>query len=805
MPARLRSDFWMRIRRARLVRIAGVYAGGAFGVLQTVDILTARLGLPDWFFNAALILTVIGLPLVVATALVQAGEDGAVEGGGPGDVAYREPPDTAGATAGAGSRGDAAQEAAPLNWPRAQVATGPRGIRRWLTWRRSAGLGAAAFGALALAVIGFMGMRALGIGPVGSLIAKGVFDEREWILIADFESPSGDEVLAGAVTEAFRVDFEQSSVVALVQPNTVREALRRMGRADATRLDLATARELAQREGIKAVVAGEVNAAGRSFVISVRLVSAADGAPLAALRESARDSASVIDAVDRLSKELRNRIGESLRTIRATEPLAQVSTPSLEALQKYSQAVRAADIEQDHDKAIALLEEAIALDSAFAMAHRKLGVVLNNRFGPTERALAAMARAYEYRDRLTDRERYLTLGTYYTYVDYDRNQAITAYRTVLDLYPDETTALNNLAILYAQQGDHRRAEELTRRALALEPTGSVRYTNLVNHLAAQGKLDAADSVLRVYRAQFPDQPNGAVAAALLAYLKGDMDAAEREALPLEDARSAGPQALGALQVLANLDVLRGRVGSGMRRIERLASALPASMGGGSKLDEELSIAYVELVVLGERERALRRVESALAREPLASLPEDSRPYTRLVTFYSYAGVGAEARRYLEEYVRGLDVRERKRTAEELLQFEAIVARAEGRFDEAIRALERAVRESACPGCVLPELALTYRMAGQADAAIAAYERYLVTPWLMRLFQDAIWLPIAHATLAELYEEKGDVVRAAAHYARLAELWADADPELQPRVESARLAAARLAGESTGAGGASLPR
>src|SRR5690606_9087100 len=103
VPARLRSDFWMRIRRARLVRIAGVYAGGAFGVLQTVDILTARLGLPDWFFNAALILTVIGLPLVVATALVQAGEDGAVEGGGPGDVAYRETPDTAGATAGAGS------------------------------------------------------------------------------------------------------------------------------------------------------------------------------------------------------------------------------------------------------------------------------------------------------------------------------------------------------------------------------------------------------------------------------------------------------------------------------------------------------------------------------------------------------------------------------------------------------------------------------------------------------------------------------------------------------------------------------
>src|SRR5690606_6287212 len=366
---------------------------------------------------------------------------------------------------------------------------------RWLTWRHALAVGVLGFAVLALAAAGFTAMHRLGIGPVGSLVAKGVLDALDRILIADFDSQTGDDALAAAVTEAFRVDFEQSTVITPVAPAFVRDALQRMGRLDAARFDLPLAREVARREGIKAVVAGEVNATGASFVISVRLLAAADGAVLASSRATARDSTRIIEAVDALSKDLRGRIGESLRSIRANEPLAQVTTPSLAALEKYSQAVRAAEIERDDERAIALLEEALALDTAFAMAYRKLGVVLSNRDGRTERVVEALTRAYQHRDRLTDRERYLTLGTYYNTVEVDDDRAITAYRTLLDLHPDDPAALNNLGNLYSSRRDHARAEELYRRAIELDSMTALRYTNLAGQLVAQGKFAAADSVI----------------------------------------------------------------------------------------------------------------------------------------------------------------------------------------------------------------------------------------------------------------------------------------------------------------------
>src|SRR5256886_3527816 len=139
-----------------------------------------------------------------------------------------------------------------------------------------------------------------------------------------------------------------------------------MQRRDATSVVEGVAREIAQRAGIKAVVAGELRQAGPSILISAQLVSAESGEVLAIARETARDSTRILDAVDRVSKRLREKIGESLRSIRANAPLAEVTTGSLEALRKYSQAVRAEDI-ADFDRGIALLEEAVATDSGFAM------------------------------------------------------------------------------------------------------------------------------------------------------------------------------------------------------------------------------------------------------------------------------------------------------------------------------------------------------------------------------------------------------------------------------------------------------
>src|SRR5207244_11588073 len=141
----------------------------------------------------------------------------------------------------------------------------------------------------------------------------------------------------------------------------------------------------------------------------------------------------------------RERIGEALKTRRASEPLAQVTTGSLEALRKYTEGVRAED-GGDVESAISLLTEATALDSGFAMAYRKLAVVLDNSGASREQVVAATRKAFEHRDRLPEVERYLAIAYFHSDVDYDPSRVMSAYRSVLARDPETTTALNNLAL-----------------------------------------------------------------------------------------------------------------------------------------------------------------------------------------------------------------------------------------------------------------------------------------------------------------------------------------------------------------------
>jgi eukaryotic-like serine/threonine-protein kinase len=762
---------WDRIRRAGPLHVLGVYLGVAFGILQAIDIFANRLPIPDWTFVVALVLLAIGLPVVLATSIVQSQHRRMVAGSGQ-------------------AAGERRSEAGTS----AASAAEPSLVQRLLTWPRTLSAGAAGFAGLALLVMAIMTLGAFGVGPAGTLIAKGVIAERERLLIAEFSSQTRDTVLAGAVTEAFRVDFEQSTLVTPLPPSFVRDALTRMGRPVTATLDAETAIELALREGIKAVVAGEINAAGGSFVLSARLLSAEDGSVLASFRETAADSSAIIAAVDRLSKSLRQRIGESLRSLRANDSLERVSTPSIEALRRYSQAVRASDVDRDHARAVALLEEAIRHDPGFAMAYRKLGIVLQNDGAPREGVLAALRSAYEHRDRLTDRERYLMLGTYHTYVDLDPEQAITAYRTLLELYPDDTAALNNLAVAYNARREHARAEDLYRRAIALDPTVASRYTNLIVVLVSQGRWAAADSILDEYRRRFPEQPHGALFAAGLAFSRFDFDRATALAAPLAADRSVGVSVrANAHRGLGSVALIHGQFDTALRHYDALAALTPHTVASAGPISRELAVAEVELFVTAQPDSALRRTERALARYPLAQIPPEQRPYAQLIYLFADLERPERAAALYAEQVAVLDDEQRRERAADLRAQRAIIARAHGRFEEALRELRAVDAESACAICTLPELARTYRAAQQPDSAVAVLNRYIETPWYGRHQNDAIYLSTAHEMLAELYEERGERALALQHWARLTELWRAADPIMQPRVARARAGVSRLAG------------
>jgi tetratricopeptide (TPR) repeat protein len=635
-----------------------------------------------------------------------------------------------------------------------------------------------AFALLGVAASGFMGMRALGVGPGATLVSKGVLTEREPILLAEFESASGDSVLASAVTEALRVDLETSPVVMLVQPSHVQDALRRMRRDPASPLTESLATEVAVREGFRAILVGEVTGVGGQYALSARLIGP-DGSALAAVRETAKPDA-VIEAADRISAALRERLGETFKSIRSTEPLAKVTTASLEALHRYSQGVRAYAVETDRRKSIVLLQEAVERDSAFAMAWRKLGVAYYEVNVDSSRA--AVEQAYRHRDRLSDRERYLTEGTYFDMIVRDTARAMVAYETLLDLYPDDETALHNLARLHSMRREPEEAAELYERAIAVAPYQAGTYRNLARVLATLGRYEDLDSLLSRYEGQFPDHFQGPHLRGALAALQFRYD----EALPLFERTIAMNSTAGGYELRSVL-LIRGRYAEERRAFRESLRDAPD--------DGEQDDAFTGAMTLGfhrfDFEGAADLLERWAGR--LNSMPVAERPYWELTMFNVAAGRVQRAEQLLGQWRSALPAE--FEAAEGRARNAALeIAAAKGDNSGALGVFRRDA-DDGCLDCWM-QVGRLYDAAGARDSAIAAYERYLDPPrsTLFRVNFDRWFLPGVLQRLGELHEQAGNREAAARYYGRFVELWANADPELQPLVERAKAALARLAAE-----------
>ena len=375
------------IHRRSLWQVLGLYAAGSWIVLQVVDQLVQSAGLPDWVPSLALVLLLIGFPMVLATAFVQVGMRKRVEA------------DEAIETAPARAEARAAEAAAPAARAASSAPTKAE-ASSWLkrnvfTWRNAIAGGVAALALFGAATAVWMVLRGAGVGTAGTLVAKGLIEDGERVVLADF---SGDSSLAVAATMALRVQLAESGIVSVAEPSTVAQALRRMEVADGP-LDANRAREVAEREGLNAVVAGDVAGAGGSYILTVHVIETSSGDELVTVGETASDSDDFLAAMDRLGRKLRERLGESLGSIRSSAPLERATTSSTEALRKYSRSREAFDA-RDMEKTIALLDDAIALDSTFGMAWRALAVA------DLDRRKEAATKAFELRDRLTERERY---------------------------------------------------------------------------------------------------------------------------------------------------------------------------------------------------------------------------------------------------------------------------------------------------------------------------------------------------------------------------------------------------------------
>jgi DNA-binding SARP family transcriptional activator len=615
-----------------------------------------------------------------------------------------------------------------------------------------------------------------------SLLDAGAIAPRDRLLIADFVDTGGDTVLAIAITDAFRVDLAQSPNVRVMTPRQVRGALERMERSADLAVNDSLARELAMREGVKAFVVGRISNIAGSWAVTVQLVGAESGEVLAAVRETAADSAGLIGTVDRASEALRHRLGESLRDLRSFPPLAQEVTASLPALRKYSEAMRRG-YAGERKEALTLLREAVALDSTFASAHAALSHIYDALDEPG-RAQEALRRAMAHLDRLPFQDRQFLIGSdAQGRGDYDR--AIQAYSEFLARYPYYAPGINNLALAYRDSRNLPVAESLWARSIELDSGIVQLYFGLHTAQLLAGKFAESRRTLDLIGRRAPGNPVLLLVEVQDAAAQQDWEGAERRA----EANIAAKQGdtlnlVDAFEQMAGIVMTQGRLAEAERhwRTQLILSA--AAESWGRRLYGAQMLGWIRLRFRNDTVGAIAVVDSALRRMPLDSMLPGDRPYHELARFFAAAG---DLRRSRAMLALGSPhgIPETRNQRAERLWSQGIIRLAEGGAREAEPLLREAAEISWCTLCGLPDLARARDAQGNIAGAIGTYERYLAMPWIFRYEVDSYELGPALLRLAALYEARGDRSKARDARTRLLALWRRADAELQPVLADVR--------------------
>ena len=765
----------MLLGGAGMLRKALTLYAVSFGAVAIVaKAAIVGVGLPDWVFPGALIVMALGLPVILWTAYVHrvtktafASTPNFTPGGTPSMVQ--------------GTMATIALKASPH-----------------MSWQRTTRGGFIAMAGFVGLITVFMVLRAMGIGPEGSLFAAGALSEQDQLVMTDFTVSGADSALGRVVSDAVRAGLVQSRVLKILSPADVGDALRRMQRPPTDRVDLNTARALAIRDGVKAIVDGDVTQVASSYIISVRLVTADSARELASYRETADGPGEVITVADALARKLRARAGESLKSVNSASPLARATTSSLDALRLYSEATRANDVEGDLAKSIRLLREAIAADTLFAEAWRKLGVAMNNLGMPQSQADSALNRAFSLRDRLPERERDYLEGYYYTSgPGYDRAKGMAAYERLLAR--GDSTPLNNLSVDLFTRREYARAETLLLAENRRDPRFQLAYTNLWFTHFARSDLEGMAAATRAANSSLPgtflvgrDQLGRAQLLGDIARMHAVIDSLRRtrnlfdptfalsEGEKLARETGAVRESEQLLEERLRTDSSSGRSPYGVTvALDRLENAL----GTGLPVD-----------------RALQSVETALERTPIESIPsEPDRPYLRAAELLARAGRPEQAKGLLARYRTGVK-EPALRSALAPYEQRALgsVAEAEGRWAEAARAYRAGDRlpdgpVDWCERCLPERLIRLFATAGMADSAVAQYDVYKRTGVGARELKgpDLMLNATTVESLAKMFEQVGDTARAVAALRDLVERWDKADPELQPRVAAARKRLAEL--------------
>ncbi len=350
--------------------------------------------------------------------------------------------------------------------------------------------------------------------------------EKDSILLADFVNTTGDAVFDGTLKQALAVQLEQSPYLNVLPQSRIQAALRLMGRSPDERLANDVAREICVRDGVKAMLTGSISGLGSHYVIDLNAVNAQTGDSLGRAQVESDSKEQVLKSLDQAASDLRQKLGESIGSVQKyATPLEQATTSSLEALQAFTLG-QAEHSKLEDEKAVPQLKRAIELDPNFAMAYATLGVVYGN-LSQTKPQIDNLSKAFDLKDRASERERFYISAHYYSEVTREIDKALAIYEQWKLTYPRDSVPWDNLALGYESTGQAEKSLANASEALRLNPKDRFASANLSDAYLSLGRLDEAKTVVEQGTAQGMTSPTDAFVLYGIAFARGDKAGMQR--------------------------------------------------------------------------------------------------------------------------------------------------------------------------------------------------------------------------------------------------------------------------------------
>ncbi|HKG46630.1 MAG TPA: protein kinase [Pyrinomonadaceae bacterium] len=351
---------------------------------------------------------------------------------------------------------------------------------------------------------------------------------RDTILLTDFVNSTGEPVFDGTLKQALAVNLGQTPFLNLFPEERVRETLRFMGRSPDDRITRDVGREICERQGIKAMLTGSIVSLGSHYVITLEAINPRSGDSFAREHIEAESKEKVLSSLGTAAFNLRKKLGESLSSMQKYDvAIEQATTSSLEALKAFAMG------NEERSKgrvseSLALYKRAVDLDPNFAMAYARIGVHYGNQ-QQMETAKEYVQKAYELRDRVSERERLYITEKYYTYITGEIFKTIETLQTWSRLYPNDFIPHNNLAINYHLLGRHEEALKEALEAVRLSPNNTAARENVASSFIALGRIDEAEQALREIQKINPEAFEVRKGSYFFAFLRRDQAGMDRVA------------------------------------------------------------------------------------------------------------------------------------------------------------------------------------------------------------------------------------------------------------------------------------